>query len=133
MDLTQLGIFSGIVGKMNWLTQRQQTISENVANADTPGYEAKDITPFSFESMFKKLTLNTTQSGHIQLASAADGAEARETSTLRTTWELKPDGNAVSVEREAKKAADTAADYELVTSMYKKYVSMEQTALGSKS
>jgi flagellar basal-body rod protein FlgB len=133
MDLTKIGIFSGMVGKMNWLTQRQETIATNVANSDTPGYEAQDIAAFTFGNMFKKVSLATTQPGHIQLASATNSDDAKESSALRTTWELKPDGNAVSVEREAKKAADTAADYEMVTGMYKKYVTMEKAALGQGS
>ena len=32
MDLSQLGLFSGLIGKMDWLTQRQKAIAENVAN-----------------------------------------------------------------------------------------------------
>jgi flagellar basal-body rod protein FlgB len=132
MDLSQYGLFSGMTAKMNYDTQRTKVLSENIANADTPGYEAQDVTPFTFSSIFKALPLEQTNPAHIQLSSAAGGA-VRETSELQQSWELKPDGNAVSTEREVKKAADTAADYEMVTNEYKKYIGIEKIVLGEGS
>jgi flagellar basal-body rod protein FlgB len=130
MDLSQLGLFNGIVGKMNWLVQRQGVIAQNVENLDTPGYEAQDVAPFTFKSMMKKIAPVATEPGHIQLVSDSSD-DAKESSVLRTTWELKPDGNAVSSEREAKKSADTAIQYQLVTNIYKHSVGLLKTALGN--
>ena len=80
--------------------------------------------------MMKKVTTVATDPAHIQLASDGSGGDAKESSVLRTSWELKPDGNAVSNEREMKKAADTAADYQLVTNIYKHSIGLMKTALG---
>ncbi|MFD2853698.1 flagellar basal body rod protein FlgB [Seohaeicola zhoushanensis] len=33
--------------KMEWLSARQKVIAENVANADTPGYKARDVASFA--------------------------------------------------------------------------------------
>ena len=34
--------------RMTWLNQRQDLLSQNVANADTPGYVARDLKPLEF-------------------------------------------------------------------------------------
>ena len=132
MDLSQLGLLSGIKDKMDWLIQRQQVIASNIANVDTPGYEGKDITPFSFKSIFKKLQPTQTSAAHMQLASSAADGPNKEASLVRNAYEIKPDGNAVSSEAEMKKAADTAADYQLASNVYKKSVSLIEMALGEK-
>ena len=88
-----------------------------------------DIAPFTFEGTMRKLQPVTTEPGHIVPASASGGA-AKESSALRTAYEVKPDGNAVSVEREMKKEAETEVDYELATNMYKQSVGLIKTALG---
>ena len=40
--------------KMSWLEARQDVLSQNVANADTPGYAARDLKPMDFASLLKK-------------------------------------------------------------------------------
>ena len=45
MDLTDVPILSMLKGRMGYLTERQRVIAENVANADTPGYMARDLKP----------------------------------------------------------------------------------------
>ena len=37
--------------RMTWLHQRQDVLSQNVANADTPGYVARDLKPLDFKDM----------------------------------------------------------------------------------
>ena len=37
--------------RMTWLNQRQDVLSQNVANADTPGYVARDLKPLDFDDM----------------------------------------------------------------------------------
>ena len=36
--------------RMSWLNARQDVLSQNVANADTPGYTARDLKPLDFET-----------------------------------------------------------------------------------
>ena len=38
MDLPDVPLLSMLKQRMTWLNQRQDTLSQNVANADTPGY-----------------------------------------------------------------------------------------------
>jgi flagellar basal-body rod protein FlgB len=67
----------------------------------------------------------------MQLASASADGPNRTVSQVHNAYEIKPDGNAISTEAEMKKAADTAADYQLASNVYKKSVSLIELALGS--
>jgi flagellar basal-body rod protein FlgB len=48
MDLPGIGLFRMISQQLHWLGQRQEVLSQNVANADTPGYQARDLQPLAF-------------------------------------------------------------------------------------
>ncbi len=75
-----------------WLTVRQAVIAQNVANANTPGYIAKDIG--EFEEVFEgaKLQLAGTNAAHIG-TDPLDPASAavRE----EDSWEVTHSGNSV--------------------------------------
>jgi flagellar basal-body rod protein FlgB len=48
MDTGTLPLFKAMSQRMSWLGERQKTLAQNVANADTPKYLAKDLKPMSF-------------------------------------------------------------------------------------
>jgi len=48
MDLNGVPLFSLLTDRMSWLATRQSTLAQNVANADTPGFVARDIKPMDF-------------------------------------------------------------------------------------
>jgi flagellar basal-body rod protein FlgB len=118
----------GIASKMNWLVQRQSVIAENIANADTPDYRAKDLAPFSFKNTLKKLMPAKTDSNHLSLVSS--GSDTREAAE-RTGFEVKPDGNGVSREHQITKASSTASDYQLAANIYQKTLTLIKTAIGT--
>ncbi len=41
MDLDNIGVLTLMKRRMHWLAQNQKVISGNVANADTPHYQAQ--------------------------------------------------------------------------------------------
>ena len=47
MDFSNLGLFKLITRRIDWLSQRQEILARNIANADTPGYRPLDIGPFA--------------------------------------------------------------------------------------
>ena len=49
MDITNLPMFGLIKERMNWVGQRQQVIAQNIANADTPEYRAREIKKFDLD------------------------------------------------------------------------------------
>jgi len=48
MSIGDSAIFGMMSDKMSWLSQRQRVLSQNIANADTPDYKARDIAKLSF-------------------------------------------------------------------------------------
>lgn len=140
MDLSNLGLFRLMQRKMNWLTQRQEVLSENVANADSPNYRARDVVPFDFKSAVrdinrvKKLGLAETQPGHITNggSSVVDHASAwlvRENKD-RKAYETSPSRNGVVLEDQMAKVTQTASDYQMITNLYRKQVNLIKTAIG---
>lgn len=138
MDLSNLGLFKLIHKKMDWLTQRQEVLSENVANADTPGYKPRDLVPFSFKSAVRESStqgvhLARTDTAHI----AGEGTSSRRVNDWsqrslkdRKNYETSPSGNSVVLEEQMTKVAETSMDYQMVTNLYKKHVGMIKAALG---
>jgi flagellar basal body rod protein FlgB len=45
-------------------------------------------------------------------------------------YEVAPDGNAVVLEEQSAKAAETALDFQLTSNLYRKYLGMVRIALG---
>ncbi len=125
------GIF-GLLGKrMEWLGQRQKVLAQNIANADTPDYVPHDLKPQDFRRMVERNFLPTmkpeaTQAGHIQTSSL--NADDRGVEQKRR-YETAPSGNAVILEEQLVNVAQTQADYNAITNLYKKQVSMLKMAL----
>src|SRR5271169_6404695 len=49
MDPTQIGLFDLAEKRLAWTAQRQSVLAANIANANTPGFQARDVQ--SFESV----------------------------------------------------------------------------------
>jgi flagellar basal-body rod protein FlgB len=130
MDLSNLDLFKAIGRKMSWLTQRENVIAQNIANADTPGFRALDIAPLSFkETLGAKLAPTSTSAMHLTSASNAKPGEAK-VAAEKKPWEVSPSNNGVVIEEQMMKSSSTATDYQLMLNLYKKNVSMLRTALG---
>lgn len=128
MDLSSLGLFQRMEQKMHWLSARQTVLSENVANADTPGYRARDLKPFTLGQTGSAVSLAQTQAGHIQ--SATGSAYSASALAASEVTETSPDGNQVSLEDQLTKVADTGMEYQMLTNLYRKQISMIKTAIG---
>lgn len=122
MDPTDIGLFQLADRRLAWVDKRQQVLAQNVANANTPGYEPRDLA--SFGGVLKSLGMTTTSPVHI----AAAGDAAR--SAVSGVPDRAPGGNAVSIEREMSKVADTAGIQELVLNLERGYMGMFRTVIG---
>jgi flagellar basal-body rod protein FlgB len=107
--------------KSGWLAARQATVASNIANANTPGYKARDLAAFSEVLNKTQLTLASTNSGHIATG-GPDGVG--DTKTATDTWEVNESGNSVGLEEELLKAGDINSDYSLTTDIVKSFHSM---------
>ena len=137
MDLNRIPLFSLLAQKMNWLGERQKVLAQNIANADTPGYAAVDLKPFDLRVASRAAGASaggglspaapaSTDPRH--LAGATSGG-APATPVRTRAAETTVSGNAVSLDTELMKASDTAMDYQLITSLYRKQLGMLRAVL----
>lgn len=82
---------------MTWLAERQSVTAANIANADTPGYRARDVAPFSAVLDGAPLSLETTSPLHMNFGGGAVPSYRRQAGA---TWGLSHSGNDVSIEQE---------------------------------
>jgi flagellar basal-body rod protein FlgB len=106
---------AGIEQYMNLVSARQKLVASNIANADTPGYQTKDV---DFEN---------------ELQSQMLGAKPNviEVSGLKN----KNDGNNVDVDREARLLAENALRFSVASNLAHSEISTIRTAIqeGGKS
>jgi flagellar basal-body rod protein FlgB len=133
MNFTDVPLFGMLRERMSWLNSRQNLLSQNVANADAPGYTAKDLKPLDFEAMLKSTSpnpFNTT----LAVTNPRDIAPANENAQFQDVEsddaQATSTGNTVSLEEEMMKVADTQAQYQAATSLYSKAIGMFHTAIG---
>lgn len=98
-----LALFSLATQQADWLAARQATIASNVANANTPGYQARDVTPFSATLERMQMPLAATDAAHIQPASLRGDAGKAKASE---SWDVVYSGNSVNLEQEMMKGGD---------------------------
>jgi flagellar basal-body rod protein FlgB len=134
MDLSKFSVFRMMSGKMRWLAERQGVLSENIANADTPKYRAKDLKEVDFRKLDGatdfQIELVRTHPSHYGRSGVKSAFGSKNE---RDPYETLPKGNAVVLEEQLMKVAQTKHDYELMTRLYRKHLQMFQTALGRNS
>ena len=135
MSLLNIGLFDALGGKMNYLDQREKIIAQNIANANTPDYKPKDLEKVDFGSILKGMTGDTpaiapvsTNAMHLLPNGTPTNAKS---SVMKKTYDVMPTGNAVVLEEQMVNSAQTMTDYNLMTAIYEKNVSMIRTALGA--
>ena len=106
---------AGIEQYMNLVSARQKVVASNIANADTPGYQTKDI-DFSSE---------------LQSQMSGSKPNVIEVSGLRN----KNDGNNVDMDREARLLAENALRFSVAENLAHSEISTIRTAIqeGGKS
>lgn len=133
MDFDKLSLFRMARMRMDWLKQRQKVLAENIANADTPGYRAKELRELNFKRMAldvveKAPGPTVTNPGHVG-GGLPDYGPYREI-TERRTFETSIDGNPVVLEEQMENMARTRSSYTLTLSLLKKNMQMLNTAIG---
>jgi flagellar basal-body rod protein FlgB len=127
MEAKRLGLFDLAERRLAWADQRQAVLAQNIANANTPGYKPHDVKPFAATlASATGVSLQRTQPNHLSgTAGTASQNEVVDRSHMQS-----PDGNAVALDEQLVKVADTETTHALVTTIYRKYLSMISTALG---
>ncbi|MDE2400263.1 MAG: flagellar basal body rod protein FlgB [Burkholderiales bacterium] len=125
-------MLNGLTDTLNFQTdalvlrsERQRLIASNIANADTPGYQARD---FDFASALRQATgqasqgqsplattqlkLATANSGHLGLNGAPAGSREQPGMTYATPAQTNLDSNTVDMDRERASFVDNTVRYE---------------------
>lgn len=127
MDLTRTSVFDLAEQRLSWLEARQQTLARNIANANTPGYQPRDLPSFA-SALARGGAASPARTRPNHLAGTRGGP--LQPATVARPPERGPDGNAVAIDDELMKVADTETNQELVTNLYTKYMGFFRTALG---
>jgi flagellar basal-body rod protein FlgB len=98
---------------MDLLSARQKLVASNIANADTPGYQTKDL---DFQAEFRN-----------QLAGGSPGV------TEVTGLETKHDGNNVSLDREARLLAENAIRFSVASNLLRAEIRQVRSAINGGS
>ncbi|MBR28346.1 MAG: flagellar basal body rod protein FlgB [Rhodobacteraceae bacterium] len=117
----------------SFASARQTVLSRNVAHADTPGYRAQDLTPFSqtyqaMEASEDGLAFrpHATRAGHFDRSAEPSGAETiREASR----GAVSPNGNDVSLEDQMVRASETRLQHELALGVWRKSLDILRAAI----
>lgn len=129
MAISNIPLFSMLRTRMQWHQERQRVLAENVANADTPRFQPRDLAPPNFDRRRPagtELGLTRTSSAHL-----VGGAGGTQFQLARNGgFEARPSGNAVSLEDEMMKVANNQMDYQAATSLYTRGLGMLKTAIG---
>ncbi len=100
MKLDHIGVQLGNI--MSYLSQRQEIISSNIANADTPGYLTRDV----------EMPIDFSEAGFSQAM-----ADARTLVIDAPDLPRHNDGNNVSIDREARLLAENTMKFNVASQL----------------
>ncbi len=119
----RIALFDLAERRLAWADQRQGLLAQNIANADTPGWRAREVSPFAAQLGNADAALVQTSPLHIAPAASAAGI-------IRTSGLHAPDGNGVAMDEQLAKVTETETIHDLVGDLYKKYLGFFKLAIG---
>jgi flagellar basal-body rod protein FlgB len=131
VDLANTPFFGLLRTRLDQLSERQRLISENIANASTPGYVPRDLDTSGFQAMVQQaaggggLRMARTNPGHMV---PGGGGNAAATIINDPDSETTIDGNAVVMEEQVSRSAQTRMDFETGLALYQKGLSLMRMA-----
>jgi flagellar basal-body rod protein FlgB len=119
----QIDLFSLASLNARWVAARHAVTAENIANANTPHYRAKDVAPF--ETVLQSTGLDMVRTSPMHMASTGETDVAARI-VAGESWDRTHSGNNVSLEAELLKAGDNrkqfALDMGVVKSFHRLYL-----------
>jgi flagellar basal-body rod protein FlgB len=93
---------------LTYLSERQEVVAGNIANADTPGYKALDVEPGDFSAALQ---------------------QARDAVVPVPDLAARNDGNNVSIDREARLLSENAIRFNLATQLLRTQMKALRSAI----
>ena len=106
-------------------SDRQNIIAQNVANADTPGYKARDLTPFKIDATN---AFEMRRTSDLHLSSPADQNMAWR--TFEVVAQSDPNGNSVNLEDEVLRAVDAGRAHNRAVTIYQTSLQILRSSIG---
>jgi len=106
---------------------RQAVVAQNMANADTPGYAARDITPFATHVEGRSgFTPRATRPGHLSGSGPGRGFEPRiDRDAVRD-----PNRNSVALETEMLRGVEVRRQHNRALAIYRSGLNVLRAAIG---
>lgn len=128
-------ILAGIRERMQNLSERQRVVATNIANSETPGYKAREVSEPNFAALVGGTGMIAAP--RVQLTDRMKSLGAIQpigTGLIldKDITETKPDGNNVTLEDQLLKMGEIQADFTAMTGLYRKQMSMLKTAVGGR-
>ncbi|ATN33022.1 flagellar basal-body rod protein FlgB [Rhizobium sp. ACO-34A] len=115
-----------------WLSVRQEVVATNIANANTPKFRAKDVTPFDSElkSASAGMAMARTQPGHMEASVIGNGKVEIDEPEVNNEIGTQESGNTVALSTEVAKMGEVKRQFELNTQLIRAMQNMMLTAVG---
>jgi len=109
---------------------RQAVVAQNIANADTPGYKPRDVTPFSelVKNGVDASGQRATRAGHLHGAFAAGPVGIAQV----TRESSNPNANGVSLEEEMLNAVAVKRQHSRALAIYRSGLTILRSSLGKR-
>ena len=140
-----LHILAMAKGLAHHAAARQALVTENIANADTYGYRARDVEPFAevyrgpgaperaTDSPPRVFAASATRPGHAGFSPSGAGGAAAYAATAYETRRIEADstnGNSVSLEDQMMRAAETKLSHDMALGVLRKSMDILRMAIG---
>ncbi len=143
MDLNKIPLMNAIASRLSWLSQKQEVISQNVANANTPGYLARTVDEPRFSDILnsstqrpvkttQNQTMRKTNSKHMSLGSSPSGNKPNIV-VDKNASSSSTNGNTVVLEEQVMEMAKTQLEYSTTINLYRRHMGLIKSALGTRS
>lgn len=137
--MDSLALFNMLDAKMAYVSQRQNVLADNIANANTPGFRPRDVKEPNFKDIMAGKQTAKASIGMEDLAQTNPnhiGAQNVEfignnIDVASSFYEVKPSENAVDLEEQMLKASSNQRDANIAINMYVKQLSLMRTAIGA--
>lgn len=109
---------------------RQGVIAQNIANADTPGYKARDFADFTKaadQALRQGSAIKRTRPGHVGYANHYVELALQEKSAFGSQ---SPNGNTVAIEDQMIRSAEVQQQHDLALGVYTKTIGILRASLG---
>lgn len=101
-----------------WLSVRQSVVAGNIANANTPGYQAKDVTPF--QSVLENTGIRMAATNPMHFSETRLSSEITEVEPNEDVGE-QISGNSVGLAEELMKQGQVKREFELNAGLVKSF------------